>query len=156
MAAGVRNAGVFGHMPDGQPVERYELDNGRGLRGDVLTLGGVMWRLRTPDRAGQSSDILLAPAELPAMLASSSPYMGALIGRFGNRIKDGRFTLGGKAYQLAINNAPNSLHGGNIGYDKRVWTAEPITSADGVALKLSLVDRDGTENYPGTVRVSVV
>ncbi len=156
MAGSVKHLGEFGYHPSGQAIDRYQLDNGKGLCAEVLTLGGNVLRLQAPDRNGQSGDICLGLPSIETLLSPKSNYIGSLIGRYGNRIKAGQFSIDGKTYQLAINNGPNSLHGGLIGYDKRIWTASPIQSSDGAALKLSLEDTDGTENYPGTVKVDVI
>ena len=107
-----------------------------------------------PDRNGTLSDVVLGCKDL-ADYEKKSPYFGALIGRVGNRIAKGTFTVDGATYHVPINNGPNSLHGGLIGYDKRVWDAEPTDSPTGPSLKLSLVDPDGDQGYPGTVHASV-
>jgi aldose 1-epimerase len=156
VTAGVRKLSAFGIMPDGREVERYELVNDRGLRVEILSLGGILQRLEVPDRNGALANVLLSPADVATVLSSTSPYLGALIGRVSNRIGYATFSLDGKTYTLAANNPPHSLHGGTVGYDKRLWTAAPATSPDGQALKLTLHDPDGAENYPGNVDVSVI
>ncbi|HEX8323458.1 MAG TPA: aldose epimerase family protein [Tepidisphaeraceae bacterium] len=153
---GVTRIDDFGALPDGTPVPRYALSNGRGLRAEVIGLGGIVLRLWTPDRNGNPGNVLLGPADVGQIL-NKSPYFGALIGRVGNRIGNAAFRLGDQSYTLAANDGPHSLHGGRVGYDKRLWTVEPQAGADGSAvLKLSLIDPAGTEGYPGTVRVEVV
>ncbi len=157
MAAGVRRLDDFGTMPDGQVVQRWELDNGNGLRAEVLNLGGIVLRLDVPDRTGRAANVLLSPADVGTVLGSSWPYFGAIIGRVGNRIAKGQFSLDGTTHQLAKNNGGiHHLHGGDVGYDRRIWSIAPVPVDDGVAVRLELVDAAGTEHYPGTAKVSVV
>ena len=106
--------------------------------------------MRVPDRSGAADDIVLGFDDL-ATYFTKSPYFGALIGRYGNRIAKGAFTLDGTRYTLAVNNGPNHLHGGIKGWDKVVWAAEPFQRADGVGVVLKYTSRDGEEGYPGTV-----
>ncbi|HEY0007655.1 MAG TPA: hypothetical protein VGB55_02930, partial [Tepidisphaeraceae bacterium] len=145
----------FGTMPDGQPVDHYRLENG-AFAVEVLSLGGVIYRLEVPDRNNRAGNVVLNVPTVEAMLSPKSSYLGALIGRFANRIGFGRFALEGETYELAINDPPHCLHGGKVGYDKRIWTIKPHASPDGPALELSLVDEGGTENFPGTVKVTVI
>ncbi len=144
---------TVGAASDGKPVDACTLTNGN-LSVTVLTLGGIITHLTTPDRNGKAADIVLGFDKI-ADYEAPGPYFGALIGRVGNRIAKGKFTLDGKTYTLAVNNGPNHLHGGLKGYDKRVWSAEPSEIPDGPALKLSLHDPANTEGYPGTVDVQV-
>ena len=148
---------LFGTLPDGTPVPRYVLDNGRGLSAEVIPLGGIVLKLIVPDRSGVARNVLLAPANVTQILDNKTQYLGALIGRVGNRTGNAAFTLDGKDYTLGTNDGPHSLHGGKVGYDKRMWAVEPIDAgANASALKLSWVDPAGTEGYPGTVKVEVV
>jgi aldose 1-epimerase len=119
-----------------------------------MTYGATVVSLKTPDKDGKLQDIVLGFDRLGPYLAGV-PYFGATIGRFGNRIADGRFTLDGVAYQLPKNNGPNSLHGGDKGFDKRVWSAEPVQAKQGPALRLTYVSADGEEGYPGKLTVHV-
>ncbi|WP_328470748.1 galactose mutarotase [Actinoplanes sp. NBC_00393] len=145
---------AFGSV-GGQSVERYTLTNGR-LRVRILTYGGILQTIETPDRKGRLANVTLGFADLAGYLDSNNaPYFGAVIGRYGNRIANGRFTLDGTTYQLATNNAPNHLHGGNVGFDKRVWAATPVVTADSVALRLAYTSPNGEEGYPGTLRTTV-
>jgi aldose 1-epimerase len=139
----------------GQAVERYTLRNAHGLSLSVITYGATLTELHVPDRAGQLADIVLGFDRLEDYV-QHSPYFGATVGRVGNRIANARFELGGKEYKLAANNGPHHLHGGNKGWDKVVWSAEPLPSAQGAALKLTYVSKDGEEGYPGTVTASTV
>lgn len=150
------NIGTFGQMPDGTPIQKWELDNGAGLRAEVAALGGTILRLFVPDQHGQSTNVLLGPPTPESILGSTSPYLGSLIGRVGNRIRNAQFTLDGVTHKLAPNAPPNHLHGGRVGYDKRLWHVEPMASTDGAAIQLSLTDPAGTEGYPGTLEVRVV
>ena len=115
----------FGTAPGGQPVDVYTLTNKRGMEARVTNYGGIILSLRVPDRNGRFDDVVLGYDSLAGYLAES-PYFGALVGRYGNRIARGRFTLDGRQYTLATNNGVNHLHGGLKGFDKVVWTAEPF------------------------------
>ena len=141
----------FGTTRDGKPIDAFALSTADGAGAEVITYGGVVARLRVPDRHGQPGDVVLGYDEV-LKYEADSPYFGAIIGRVGNRIGRGRFTLDGDAFQVPPNNGPNALHGGPVGYDKRVWTATPTASA----LKLTLTDPDGDQGFPGTVLATVV
>jgi aldose 1-epimerase len=145
---------VFGRMPDGTEVDLYRLRNRRGMEADIATYGGIVTRLTAPDRRGRYADVVLGYDSLAGYLRNS-PYFGALIGRYGNRIARGVFTLNGARYTLAINNAPNSLHGGAVGFDKVLWraTAAAVTPA-GPGLTLAYASAHGEEGYPGRLTVS--
>src|SRR5262245_23496340 len=124
----------FGATRDRKPVEMYTLTNANGIEIRAITYGGIITSLRTPDRAGQMADIVLGFDRLDGYVKDPPPpFFGAIIGRYGNRIARGQFTLDGKTYRLATNNGPNHLHGGNVGFDKVVWAAEPLKDANGIA-----------------------
>ena len=144
----------FGRTPDDKLVEVVTLKNSAGIEARVLTYGGIILSLKTPDRDGAFDDIVLGFDDL-APYFTKSPYFGCLIGRYGNRIAGGKFTLDGKAYTLATNNAPNHLHGGVKGWDKVVWAATPFNNTDGVGVVLTYTSADGEEGYPGTVKATV-
>lgn len=144
----------FGKTPGGQAVDLYTLNNGRGMIAKITTFGGIVTELWVPDRHGKAGDVVLGFDKLDGYLAKP-PYFGALIGRYGNRIAKGTFTLNGKTYKLAGNNNGNHLHGGNIGYDKVVWTASEVKTATAVGVKLSYLSVDGEEGYPGNLKVAV-
>jgi aldose 1-epimerase len=144
----------FGKTADGKPVELYVLTNAHGLKAKIITYGGIVTELHTPDRDGKLADVVLGFDNLKAYLAGH-PYFGALVGRVANRIAKGKFTLDGKVYQLAVNNGPNALHGGLKAFDKKVWKAEPIEGADGPGVRLSYLSADGEEGYPGNLSVTV-
>ncbi|KUL74974.1 MULTISPECIES: aldose epimerase family protein [unclassified Streptomyces] len=144
---------VFGTLADGTKVHSWSLANG-GTRMKVLSYGGVVQSLEVPDRRGRYANVSLGFRSLDDYVASS-PYFGALIGRYGNRIGKGRFTLDGKTYQVDVNDGENSLHGGAKGFDKRVWDVEPFTKGTDVGLHLYYTSLDGEMGYPGTLRVKV-
>ncbi len=145
----------FGTLPDGREVERFTLTNANGLQMKVITYGGIITSLTTPDRDGNQGDIILGFDTLEGYL-QEVPYFGALIGRYGNRIANGKFTLDGKEYSLAKNDGPNHLHGGDKGFDKVLWTASEEKTDNGVALKLQYRSKDMEEGYPGNLDVTVV
>jgi aldose 1-epimerase len=146
---------VFGQLADGTTVFRYTLTNGNGMRVRIITYGGIIQTVEVPDRRGHLANVTLGYDSLADYVANNSPYFGALIGRYGNRIALGRFTLDGVTYQLPINNDPNSLHGGTVGFDKKVWSATPVRDRDSVGLILRLVSPDGDQGYPGTLTTEV-
>jgi aldose 1-epimerase len=143
----------WGALPDGRPVHLYTLKNAAGMEVRISNYGGIITHWTAPDRAGKYADITLGYDSLSAYLAAT-PYFGAIIGRYGNRIAKGRFSLDGQTYQLAANNIGNHLHGGLKGFDKVLWTAEALEK-DG-ALKLTYSSPDGEEGYPGRLDVEVV
>ncbi|HYL63603.1 MAG TPA: aldose epimerase family protein [Candidatus Methylomirabilis sp.] len=145
---------VFGQIPGGATIETYTLTNSQGASAKVITYGATLTELRVPDREGKMGDVVLGFDNLQGYLGQH-PFFGGTIGRYANRIAKGRFTLDGKEYQLAINNAPNTLHGGEIGFNRRVWTAEPVEAKDGAAVRFRYLSKDGEESYPGNVNVSV-
>jgi aldose 1-epimerase len=145
---------AFGKTPGGEPVDLYVLTNARGMEVRAITFGGIITGIRVPDRAGNVADVALGFGELEPYL-KNPPYFGAIVGRYGNRIAKGRFTLDGRSYTLAVNNAPNHLHGGVKGFDKVVWKAEPFTRADAVGVVFSHTSPDGDEGYPGTLTMKV-
>lgn len=144
------NRRLFGHMPDGTPAEEITLGQG-GMRCKILTYGGAVRALAVPDRAGNPVDVVLGFDTLEDYMAQDK-YIGALVGRYANRIGGARFTLNGAEYPLFANDGPNSLHGGRRGFDKRVWTVEELSEN---AVTLSLVSPHMEEGYPGTLRVRV-
>ncbi|MBD0837465.1 aldose epimerase family protein [Streptomyces sp. TRM68416] len=144
---------LFGKLADGTKIYRWSLENG-GTRLKVLSYGGIVQSLEIPDRRGRYANVSLGFDNIEDYVANS-PYFGALIGRFGNRIANGRFTLDGKTYQLSVNDGENSLHGGAQGFDKRVWDIEPFTKGSDVGLHLYYTSVDGEMGYPGTLRTKV-
>jgi aldose 1-epimerase len=146
---------VFGKLADGRQVEIYTLRNARGLEAKITNYGGIITELKVPDRTGKLDDIVLGFDNLDSYL-KGHPYFGALIGRYGNRIAKGRFSLNAHEYKLAVNNGENHLHGGLQGFDKVLWTGRPLKVANGAALELSYVSKDGEEGYPGTLTTKVI
>ena len=145
----------FGNTKEGTPVYLYTLRNAQGAEARISNYGGLVVSLKVPDRNGEMGDVTLGYDNLDGYL-KETPYFGALIGRYGNRIARGKFTLDGKQYTLATNNYPNALHGGLKGFDKVVWEPTLVTSAEGPALKLKYTSRDGEEGYPGNLSVTAV
>ncbi|MEE1930789.1 aldose epimerase family protein [Streptomyces sp. TRM 70351] len=141
----------FGTLPDGRPVDRWTVTGG-GTRLRVLSYGGIVQSLELPDRHGRRANVALGFRDLTDYVAHS-PYFGALIGRYGNRIAGGRFTLDGHTHRLPVNDGPNSLHGGDRGFDKRLWDVQPYRKGDATGLTLRYVSADGEEGYPGTLTV---
>jgi aldose 1-epimerase len=144
----------FGTTQDGQAVDLYTLTNDRGASVKFISYGGIITAINVPDRWGKLGNIVLGFKDL-ADYEARSPYFGALIGRYGNRIGGAKFTLDGTTYQLEANNGPNSLHGGFQGFDKRVWAAQPFTRAGVVGLRLTRTSPDLEGGYPGTLSVTV-
>jgi aldose 1-epimerase len=139
---------------DGQPVDLYTLRNGRGMTVRITNYGGIIQSIEVPDRRGRTANVALGFDNLDDYV-TSSPYFGCITGRYANRIAGGRFTLEGQTYQLAQNNGVNHLHGGNVGFDKRVWGATPFEGRGSVGLRLTYVSPAGEENYPGTLTTEV-
>jgi len=156
--AGASKRGVtrapFGTTRDRKAIEIYTLTNAHALEMRVITYGGIITSLKVPDRAGHFGDIVLGFDTIDGYL-KDPPYFGALIGRYGNRIAKGQFTLEGKTYTLATNNGPNHLHGGIKGFDKVLWDAVPGDDANGVSVTLSRTSPDGEEGYPGNLHATV-
>lgn len=145
---------AFGTAPTGEPVELFTLTGPAGVEVRAITYGGIIISLKTPDRDGVPADIVLGYDELDGYVRET-PYFGAIIGRYGNRIANGRFTLDGETYSLAKNNGPNHLHGGDIGFDKVVWSAEPFETDSAVGVVFAYTSRAGEEGYPGTLDTRV-
>lgn len=145
----------FGKLPDGQEVFLYTVTNKNGVELKVTNYGGIITSLKTPDKNGVLEDIVLGYDSLAGYL-KETPYFGAIVGRYGNRIAKGKFKLDGKEYTLAQNNGPNNLHGGLKGFDKVAWNIEEVTSLDGPALKLTYLSKDLEEGFPGNLQAEVI
>ncbi|GJG87179.1 aldose 1-epimerase [Gemmatimonadetes bacterium T265] len=146
----------FGQLADGRAVEAFTLTNAHGMTLRAITYGGIITNLRTPDRNGRFDDIVLGHDSLGGYVdRATSPYFGAIVGRYANRIAKGRFTLDGQTHQLAINNPPNSLHGGAKGFDQQIWTGTPFRHGDSVGVTFRYVSPDGQEDYPGALATRV-
>jgi aldose 1-epimerase len=140
----------FGRMPDGTAVDLYTL-KGDGIEASIMTYGARVVSIKTADRDGKMANVVLGYRALDSYLADKTTYFGAIVGRYGNRIALGKFSIDGHKYQVPTNNNANSLHGGTVGFDKLVWQGRAI--ADGV--EMTLVSKDGDQGYPGTLTVHV-
>lgn len=145
---------VFGNLPDGRPVERYTLHGAGGVDVSIITYGGIIQSVLAPDLHGVKADVVLGFDTLDGYL-TRHPYFGCITGRYANRIADGRFDLDGKDFHLAVNNPPNTLHGGIQGFDRKLWDAREIKEGDMVGVELKAFSLDGEEGYPGTVSTVV-
>lgn len=144
----------FGKTAHGAAVDIYTLENANGLKAKITNYGAIVTHLWVPDRDGKMDDVVLGFEALEEYIAGH-PYFGAIVGRYGNRIAKGKFTLNGVEYTLATNNDENHLHGGDVGFDKKVWTAEEVKTTTSVGVKLTYVSADGEEGYPGTLTSTV-
>ncbi len=145
----------LGSLASGESVEAYTLTNAAGAAVQVLTYGGIVTSLRVPDRHGGFADVVLGFDDL-ASYASGHPFFGAIIGRIAGRVSGGRLTVEGRDFQLPRNEGNNHLHGGRVGFDRRVWTARPQPRADGAeSLRLTYRSPEGEEGYPGAVDLAV-
>jgi aldose 1-epimerase len=145
----------FGKTEDGQPVDLYTLSNKKGMEAAIINFGGIVVSLKVPDKAGKLDDVVLGYDQLDGYLTNKA-YFGALIGRYGNRIAHGTFTLNGTTYTVPKNNGENSLHGGIKGFNRRLWTAKDVSDSHGQALELTYLSKDGEEGYPGNLTAKVV
>jgi aldose 1-epimerase len=145
---------VFGKLPDGTVIEAYTLKNAHGSSAKVITYGATLTELYVPDKSGKPGDIVLGFSDLEGYL-TNHPFFGATVGRYANRIAKGHFTLDGKDYSLFLNNGPNSLHGGKLGFNRKVWKAEILPGMTAAAVRFTYLSKDGEENYPGNLNVSV-
>ena len=144
----------FGTLPGGQAVEAFTLTNAHGTEIKAITLGGIITSLVVPDRSGRPGDVVLGFDTLEGYLGKS-PVFGTIVGRYGNRIGKGRFTLDGKTYTLPINNGANHLHGGPQGFDKANWKGDPFERGDAVGVVFTHTSPDGDMGYPGTLQAKV-
>lgn len=145
----------FGQSPTGAPATLFTLTNTNGVIVKITNFGGVITEIHTPDRTGVFTDISLG-FDCIEPYYKDAPYFGALIGRFGNRIAKGRFTLDGVSYQLATNNGKNHLHGGLTGFDKVLWDSSAFTTEKSVGVSLKYLSADGDQGYPGNLHVTVI
>ena len=143
----------FGEL-EGKPVSQYTLTNANGVTAEILDLGGIVSRLRVPDRDGKMGDVVFGCKDVASYM-EDSPYFGCITGRYANRIAKGKFTLDGKTYTLAVNNGPNHLHGGEVGFNKKIWKAAATVESGVPTLKLEYVSPDGEEGYPGSLSTVV-
>ena len=146
---------LFGKLSDGREVYKYSLKNKSGMRVEIINFGAIVTSIYTRDREGNLADVTLGYDSIQGYVKDKS-YFGAIVGRYGNRIAKGKFTLDGKEYQLTINDGKNQLHGGNIGFNKVLWSAQPVEQNGIPSLKLTYTSKDGEEGYPGTATITVV
>lgn len=146
---------ILGTGPQGRKAYTYMLVNAHGMTVKITNYGGIVTQLFVPDRNGNFDDVVLGYNNLEQYI-EDSPYFGALIGRYGNRIGGAEFTLDGVTYELAANDGPNHLHGGIKGFDKVFWDAEVMGTDEGPALKLTYLSEDGEEGYPGSLHCTVI
>lgn len=135
------------------PVTEYTVTNSSGMQVSILNYGGTITKLMVPDKDGKMGDVVLGFESFNGYTQKTNPYMGALVGRYANRIANAKFTLDGKTYELAPNNFGNSLHGGNVGFDKVIWN---VTKIGDSSLKLTYQSKDGEEGYPGNLNAEVI
>jgi aldose 1-epimerase len=145
---------LYGKLPDGREVYQYTLTNKSGSTVKVINFGAIITSLSVPDRNGKLEDVVTGYDSLQGYMDGSS-YFGAIVGRYGNRIGKGQFTLEGKKYQVTVNDGVNHLHGGKVGFSKELWTANTVQDSAGPSLQLTYISKDGEEGYPGTVTLSV-
>ena len=144
----------FGKTEDSTTIEQYTLKNANGLEMDVITYGGRITSLKVPNKEGKLENVVLGFGNIEDY-QKDNPFFGALIGRYGNRIAKGKFTLNGEEFTLATNDGSNHLHGGVNGFDRVVWTATPVEGTEDSTLKLTYTSKDGEEGYPGNLEVTV-
>ena len=144
----------FGKTGEGRPIDLYTFTNSHGLEVRAMSYGGIIVSLRVPDKNGNLDDVVLGFEKLQGYLEKNL-YFGAIIGRYGNRIARGKFTLDGVKFSLARNDGPNSLHGGLKGFDKAIWQAQPFENQQGVGVNFTYLSQDGEEGYPGNLTVKV-
>jgi aldose 1-epimerase len=154
LGKGIIKMEQFGTTRDGKEVNLYTLKNAKGCEVKITNYGGIVVSLTVPDKDGNLGDVVLGYDNLDGYI-KNSPYFGALIGRYGNRIGNAKFTLDGTTYTLAANDGKNSLHGGRVGFDKVVWDAKEIKESDAVGLELTYLSKDGEEGYPGNLSCTV-
>jgi aldose 1-epimerase len=145
---------AYGKLADQTPINQVTLTNSNGVSVDVINYGGIITRIETPDSNGNMGNIVLGLDNLEDY-TNATTYFGAIIGRFGNRIANGKFSLNGTDYQLATNDGANHLHGGVQGFDKKVWTMAPFSTENSAGVTLSLVSPDGDQGYPGELTTQV-
>jgi aldose 1-epimerase len=144
----------FGKTADGQEVQLFTLTNKNGVEARITNFGGIVVSLKTPDRKGQLADIVLGYDSLEGYVGDKA-FLGALIGRYGNRIAKGQFVLNGKTYHIPLNDGPNALHGGPDGFNKKVWTPKDVSTHSTPMLQLTYLSKDGENGFPGNLNVQV-
>ena len=151
--AGSATRDVFGKTADGSNVDAVTLTNSNGMTARIISYGAILQSLTVPDRKGRPDDVVLGYSDMKGYLEKPN-YFGSSVGRYANRIADGRFSLDGKTYQLSRNDGPNSLHGGVIGLDRRIWAITKIEGGARPSVTLTYTSPDGEEGYPGKLNVT--
>jgi aldose 1-epimerase len=146
---------AFGKLRDGQSADLYVLTNKHGMEAAITNYGATLVSLKVPDKAGKTGDVVLGYDNVSAY-EDGKAFFGATVGRYGNRIAHGKFALDGATYTLAKNDGENHLHGGLVGFNKRMWTAKDVSTAAGQSLELTSLSKDGEEGYPGNLSVKLV
>ena len=146
---------LFGHLPDGNVIEQTSLINANGMQVDILNLGGIIRRWLVPNFGSEPTDIVLGFDTLEAYLADQA-YLGAVVGRYANRIKHGKFTLNSVDYRVDVNQGGNCLHGGADGFNRRIWQTSINSEEKNPSLLLQLVSEDGDQGFPGQLRAEVI
>lgn len=143
--------GLFGKLETGQEIYLHKISNGNGVSAEIINYGAIVKTLKVPDKTGKAEDVILGFDSLDGYVQDQS-FQGAIVGRYGNRIAEGKFSLEGNDYQLSVNSGENHLHGGFKGFYKAVWNVDAVSDS---SIKLSLTSPDGDEGYPGKVKISV-
>jgi len=146
---------VYGKMADGRVVHLFKLENKNGVKVEIIEYGGIITKLFAPDKDGKFADIVLGYETLEEYI-KNSPYFGAIVGRYANRISKGEFFINGKKYKLSVNDGKNHLHGGIKGFDKVLWKGKEVKRDDGIGVELNYLSKDGEEGYPGNLNVKVI
>jgi aldose 1-epimerase len=146
---------LYGKLPDGREVYQYTLKNKSGATMKVISYGAIVTSLTVPDRNGKFDDVILGYDSLAAYIADRT-FFGSIVGRYGNRIGKAKFTLDGKEYKLALNDGPNNLHGGKVGFNKVLWSVKEVQDTTGPSIELTYISADGEEGFPGKVTLSAV
>ncbi len=154
------HSGTFGKLTDGRKVLLFSLQNDNNITVKITNYGAIITSIETPDKNGIVENIVCGFEKLDTYISEeylgSYPYFGAIIGRFGNRIAKGHLEIEGKTYEMAINNGPNHLHGGKVGFDRKLWDAQPFENEKSVGVKLTYLSPDLEENYPGNLKVTCI
>src|SRR5262245_20875657 len=141
----------FGATSDGTPLDLYTLSNRNGMTVKVTSYGATITEIHAPDRNGTFADVVVGYGDIKGFQSQNNPYFGATVGRYANRIAKGKFVIDGREYQVPVNNGPNSLHGGKIGFDKVVWKAEVLNDAKSPSVRFKHISAAGDQGYPGTL-----
>ena len=148
------NKSLFGKLTDGREVHQFTLKNKKGMEVSIINFGATVTSIVVPDKSGKTDDVVLGYDSLQGFVNDNS-YLGVIVGRYGNRIGKGKFSIDGKNYQVTVNDGANHLHGGTMGFHKVLWDAKQIESESAPAVQLTYVSKEGEDGYPGTVTIKV-